>query len=1051
MAEMYQPTLVIGLGGTGKNIILALKKMIAENCEHGMADFPFLKMLSIDTDRAMPHAQSAITTVKDESLYLNPNREVFQLQANFGIAPDLNDYPQIHDWFPDSLKANLRPAELSRGASQKKPIGRFTFAWNASEIYEEIYSFMRAPVDVKIAIDKNIGSKLSKEINVFICGSVCGGTGAGTFLDTAYLVRYCNHIAGAGYQVKIFGMLALASMFDYIQGTANVRQNCYASLVELDHFMNKINCENPYRSFIPAYKDFKPNYTTSGSTKPFDYPFLFDNFGKGVALNSQSAFSEMAARFIYLLTGHELGTHWTSMYNNVMANLEREYKNLNNKDIHYSGMGTFSILYPKRMIVQLCAYNLSKEYLNKILDDSYNPQEIEQLAKNFLKEIKMNPLTTQLEDSFDKFEDQNGFKGSFKDYIENAISDFEEQSENTDKKDLKDELLRWKKDIDEKIIEFRNKNSSSAEHLRERFLEHLSNELELLLDLHEHKLGIKKNSDGTDLADRGSLVRAVNFIDCLIKIFTESKDKYRRIRNDAESTMRNLNGDFETALSDFDEAADSIFATKKKIENSLENVLNVCRNLFNAQKQNYIADWCYQLFTDILWNDVPKFDGLIKELEQYRNKYRKAILNFKEIDKNITKFLNNNKRFEPNPLFAVIFDYEKDVEEEYKKLLEDKTEEFIFGELSDSITQESAFGKEYLGAANKTVSLVNIDILNATEKFFFGPINKVNIADRILETPEISDRLEQGTYFEATPIYLGVEDSVMNREGLTFKDSTFFAISIPDEYEGKPCKDLKGVVRGNGVNAICPMEQDPEKFQKEPCPMFNHCLKQKLLHNAPNNVAITPTSEISEVNIMHSIAGYPLYSLSSVMNNCKNVYVEAKAKQQKENEESGTEYEEINMFGPLQFDALDEKSIDPRKQFNDFRKLLIVAYIAKRLHVQPLSIDFVTERDLAQDRKDKPGLHLGNSLNEVMVRFQSSRAKDKNDIEQFTKEVKHFIEKLKGNEEKFYLEAVKIYKNIKDELPPGFVQEDLDLMNDVVKQISNKTLFENKEPDSLWG
>ena len=1054
MAEMYQPTLVIGLGGTGKNIILALKKMIAENCEHGMADFPFLKMLSIDTDRAMPHAQSAITTVKDESLYLNPNREVFQLQANFGIAPDLNDYPQIHDWFPDSLKANLRPAELSRGASQKKPIGRFTFAWNASEIYEEIYSFMRAPVDVKIAIDKNIGSKLSKEINVFICGSVCGGTGAGTFLDTAYLVRYCNHIAGAGYQVKIFGMLALASMFDYIQGTANVRQNCYASLVELDHFMNKINCENPYRSFIPAYKDFKPDYTTSGSTKPFDYPFLFDNFGKGVALNSQSAFSEMAARFIYLLTGHELGTHWTSMYNNVMANLEREYKNLNNKDIHYSGMGTFSILYPKRMIVQLCAYNLSKEYLNKILDDSYNPQEIEQLAKNFLKEIKMNPLTTQLEDSFDVFEDQNDFKGSFKDYIENAISDFEEQSENTDKKDLKDELLRWKKDIDEKVIEFRNKNSSSAEHLRNSFLSQLSKELELLLNLHEHKLGIKKNSDGTNLADRGSLVRAADFIDCLIKIFTESKDKYRRIRNDAESTMRNLNGDFETALSDFDEAADSIFATKKKIGNSLENVLNVCRNLFNAQKQNYIADWCYQLFTDILWNDVPKFDGLIKELEQYRNKYRRAILNFKEIDKNITKFLNDNRRFEPNPLFAVIFDYEKDVEEAYRKLLEEKTEEFIFGELSDSITQESAFGKEYIGAANKTVSLVNIDILNATEKFFFEPINKVNIADRILETPEISDRLEQGTYFEATPIYLGVEDTVMNREGLTFKDSTFFAISIPDEYEGKPCKDLKGIVRGNGVNAICPMEQDPEKFQKEPCPMFNHCLKQKLLHHAPNNVAITPTSEISEVNIMHSIAGYPLYSLSSVMNNCKNIYVEAKAKQQKENEESGTEYEEINMFGPLQFDALDEKSIDPRKQFNDFRKLLIVAYIAKRLHVQPLSIDFVTERDLAQDRKDKPGLHLGNSLNEVMIRFQSSRTKDKNDIEQFTKETELLINDIKNDsntKNTFCNWSKETYEKIKNNLPSGFVQDDLDLMNEVVSELCNITLIEKKTLSSRLG
>ena len=105
MTELYQPTLVIGLGGTGKNIILALKKMIAENCEHGMADFPFLKLLSIDTDRAMPPVQSSIKTVKDEALYLNPNREVYQLKANFNVAPNLNDYPAIKEWFPDTQDA----------------------------------------------------------------------------------------------------------------------------------------------------------------------------------------------------------------------------------------------------------------------------------------------------------------------------------------------------------------------------------------------------------------------------------------------------------------------------------------------------------------------------------------------------------------------------------------------------------------------------------------------------------------------------------------------------------------------------------------------------------------------------------------------------------------------------------------------------------------------------------------------------------------------------------------------------------------------------------
>lgn len=1050
MAELYQPTLVIGLGGTGKNIILALKKMIAENCDHGMADFPFLKLLSIDTDVAVPHVQSAIKTVKDEALSLNPNKEVFQLQANFGVAPDLKDYPEIHEWFPDSLKSRLMPAELAKGASQKKPVGRFTFAWNANEIFEEINSFMRAPVDVKIAIDKNIASKLSKTINVFICGSVCGGTGSGTFLDTAYLVRYCQHIAGIGYQVKIFGMFALASMFDNIQGALNIRQNCYASLMELDHFMNAINHENPYRAFYPEYKDFKPDYSSCAQNRPFDYPFLFDNFGKGVALNSQSAFSEMAARFIYLLTGHELSKNWFSMDSNVEGNLENSYKKeLFNKPIKYRGMGTFSILYPKRMIVQLCAYNLSKEYLTKILDDSYSPQEIEMLAKNFLKEIKMNPLTTQLEDLFDVFETAD-FKGSFKDYIESQISDFEERSGDIDKKDLKEELLRWKKDISEKVIEFKNLNSTRAEKLRKSFLAQLKKELELLLDLHEHKLGVKKNSDGSDFADRGSIVRAYKFVEALVKIFTESKDKYRRIRNNAETTMRGYNRDFEMALDDFDEVADSIFATKKKIAESREKILSVCRDLFNSQKQNFIADWCYQLFDSILWNDVPKYSGLIKELEEYQHKYRKAILTFKDIDKDITKFLDNNRHFEPSPLFAVIFEYEKDVIGAYKNLLAEKSEEFIFGELSDSVTNEDAFGKEYIGVVNKTSSLVNIDILNATEKFFFEPINNVNIANRILETPEICDRLEQGTYFEATPIYLGVENSVMDKVGLNFNNSTFFAISIPDEYDKKPCEDIKGVIRANGSNSICPLERDP----KEHCSLFGKCLKQKILHHAPSNIAITPTSEHSEINIMHTIAGYPLNSISSVMNNCKSVYTAQKQKQQRENEEMGTDYEEINMFGPLQFDDLEEKSIDPRKQQNEFRKLLIVAYIAKRLKVQSLSIDFVTERDLVQERKDKPSLHLGNSMNEVMVRFMSSRLSDKKAIEQFKKETELLISDIKDDSDTkktFVSWAKDTYEKIKNDLPAGFVPDDLDLMNEVVSDLCSVTLIEEKKLRSRMG
>ena len=1044
MSELYQPTLVIGLGGTGTKIILALKKMIAENSEHGIADFPFLKMISMDTANDSKASSSSIKTIKEKELSLNPHNELFSLQANFGMVPDFNDYPEIQEWFPESLKFN--PSDFQKGASQTKPLGRFVFAWNAYDIYEELNTFIRAPVDAIVAKQKGIAEQLSDTINVFICGSICGGTGAGTFLDTAYLVRYLAHINSKSPKVKIFGIFALASMFEGFQGIENVKSNCYASLIELDHFMNSINYKNPYRHFYPAYKNWKPDYSDSAASSPFDYPFFFDNFGKKVSLNNQS-FTDMAARFIYLLTGHELSTHWFAMDNNVEKTMESKYrKEIYNKPIKYRSMGTHSILYPKRMIVQLCAYNLSKEYLKKILDDSYAPQEIENLAKRFLKDLKLDPTTDQLENAFDIFNEPDGFTGSFTSYIESQISDISEQE--ITKSEIAKNLLDWKKDIDKKVIEYRKFNSERASKIRENFLAQLEVKLNEIVDLHEHKFGIKKDSDGNDLVDRGSLVRAEKLVERLITIFSEAQDKYRRKQNETDALISNLNRDFDTALQELEDKADGFFANKKKLDDARENVLNICRDLYSAKKQNLICNWIHQLFTDILWNEVPKYPGLIKELETYRNKYRKAVLTFQDIDKEINKFLENNRRFEPNPFFDVIFDYDKDVIDAYKKLIDERGEDFIFGELSDELMQDDKFGKTYINAANKTSILVEIDILNSTEKFFFEPIKKVNISERILESPEICERLEKGVYYQMANIYLGVEPTILDKVGLDFNNSTFFAISIPDEYQNKPCADLKGVVRSNGGNKICPMEQDSKRFAKEPCPMYNKCLKQKLLRNAPANVAITPTSEISEINIMHTIAGYPLCSVSSVMNACKGIYLERRKRQDKENEELDSNDEVINMFGPMKFDNLDEKSIDPKTQMDDFRKKIMAGIIAKRIRYQALSIDFVTERDLQLQRVDTPSLHLGNNMNEVMVKFQSSRLSDKAIISQFVTEIDKYLEKLSSNEklkEDFGKKAKKTYEEFKKELPIGFVDKDLNIIDSLTTKYCGFELINKSE------
>ena len=75
--------------------------------------------------------------------------------------------------------------------------------------------------------------------------------------------------------------------------------------------------------------------------------------------------------------------------------------------------------------------------------------EIENLAKRFLKDLKLDPTTDQLENAFDIFNEPDGFTGSFTDYIESQISDISDQE--ITKSEIAKDLLNWKKDIDEKI------------------------------------------------------------------------------------------------------------------------------------------------------------------------------------------------------------------------------------------------------------------------------------------------------------------------------------------------------------------------------------------------------------------------------------------------------------------------------------------------------------------------------------------------------------------------------------------------------------------------
>ena len=59
----------------------------------------------------------------------------------------------------------------------------------------------------------------------------------------AYMVRSIQ--SSTGKTIYVYALMALDTMFEGIQGDIQIKPNCYASLVELDHFSNELTFGNP--------------------------------------------------------------------------------------------------------------------------------------------------------------------------------------------------------------------------------------------------------------------------------------------------------------------------------------------------------------------------------------------------------------------------------------------------------------------------------------------------------------------------------------------------------------------------------------------------------------------------------------------------------------------------------------------------------------------------------------------------------------------------------------------------------------------------------------
>jgi hypothetical protein len=284
MAIKTIPSLVIGLGGTGKRALTHLKRRIYDT--YGRADLPWIRLLSIDTDSAGVNNPPVISQRTGEFISLGTNElRVIDQSDTPQIISNL-DSPEnrhIKDWYPDpDMRVDFPKA--ARGSGQVRMFGKIGL-YKGENLHTTYRWLQQAAHEVSdpAAWEDFSGFDVDPTLQfVYIICSTCGGTGSGMFLDIAYMLR---KIVGVDPSTRRFiGMLVMPEVYEPVVENQHIRRiysNGYAALRELDYLLN-----SPKRSYIIKGKD----HTFVDFPKdvpPFDFTFLFSNKNKKGAVISQ--------------------------------------------------------------------------------------------------------------------------------------------------------------------------------------------------------------------------------------------------------------------------------------------------------------------------------------------------------------------------------------------------------------------------------------------------------------------------------------------------------------------------------------------------------------------------------------------------------------------------------------------------------------------------------------------------------------------------------------------------------------------------------------------
>ena len=244
---MTPPTLFLGLGGTGKDTLMHLRRLFLDEYSagrmpealrdrYGPARLPHTAYLCIDADDKMEDIDGRAFdefmrgAMLTEGEFLNVELDADRVRALYDHP---ERYPEYSRWFDFGLEKSGIP---SHGCGATRPWGRMAFFQHYDRIRQRLRTVMSSLIVATAANDARaigVDDMQTDTIRVFTVFSIAGGTGSGLFLDMAFLLQDLGRELKVG--IKAEAMIVLPEVFSSDE-THRVYANAYAALKEIEYY-----------------------------------------------------------------------------------------------------------------------------------------------------------------------------------------------------------------------------------------------------------------------------------------------------------------------------------------------------------------------------------------------------------------------------------------------------------------------------------------------------------------------------------------------------------------------------------------------------------------------------------------------------------------------------------------------------------------------------------------------------------------------------------------------------------------------------------------------